>query len=97
MNEIDFQIRISRKRLEHFIKENEKPAWLDWFGLYPAKSAVNASKVQLKAMNDILTEPVKVKYNHEGHLFTFGESTIEVEYIGVDPTFPFDRVNKGDK
>jgi hypothetical protein len=60
---------------------------------------INPSYLVLKALSDYLEvkqkEPVKV--NHEGHLFTFGESTIEVEYIGVDPAFPFDRVNKGDK
>ena len=40
-------------------------------------------------------EPI-VKVEHEGHLFTFGESTIEVEYAGPKDDFPFKRIKKGE-
>ena len=43
-----------RKSLKTYIKDNEKTSWLNRFGIYPdypAKSAVEASKAQLYAMD----------------------------------------------
>ena len=42
-------------------------------------------------------EDDSVNITHEGGLYIFGESTIEVEYIGDPGKPPFERVNKGDK
>ena len=52
-------------------------------------------------MKDIAREALEgeeqiVKVEHEGHLFTFGESTIEVEYAGPKDDFPFKRIKKGE-
>ena len=58
---------------------------------------VELGRLALPDLSEKLKEPIGLKVNHKGHLFTFGESTIEVEYIGVDHTFPFHQVNKGDK
>jgi hypothetical protein len=54
MNEIDYMLTMRRAWLEMWIEENEKPAWFDWLGFYPAKSSVNAAKAQLKAMDQCL-------------------------------------------
>jgi hypothetical protein len=50
MAEHEWMRRETRNRLESYIRLNEKPEH-DWFGCYPAKAAVDASKAQLKSMN----------------------------------------------
>ena len=52
---------------------------------------VELGRLALPDLSGKLKEPIGLKVNHKG------QSTIEVEYIGVDHTFPFHQVNKGDK
>ncbi len=52
MSDVEWQQIMTKAWLELWIESNERPAWLDWFGLYPAKASVNAAKTQLKAMNN---------------------------------------------
>lgn len=47
--ETEFVQRMTRERLTKFIKKEEKPYWFPSI-FYPAKAAVEASKVQIKAM-----------------------------------------------
>jgi len=50
MNEIEQRQSIARARPVSWISEQEKPVWMSWFGLYPARSSVEAAKCQLRAM-----------------------------------------------
>lgn len=52
MNDIEYHQAQVRARLEWYIENFEKPKWMDFFGLYPAMNAVEASKAQLKAMKE---------------------------------------------
>tara|TARA_R110000850_G_C9583041_1_gene426456 strand:+ start:233 stop:436 length:204 start_codon:yes stop_codon:yes gene_type:complete len=49
--EIKFRQRVRREVLERFVKKYEQSFWESLFSSYPAKSAVNASKAELKAMD----------------------------------------------
>ena len=40
-------------------------------------------------------EPI-VKANHDGHLYSFGETTIEVDWIGDPGKPPFKRIKEGE-
>ena len=47
-NIIDLAVRLRREALGNFVKRYERPWWWLW---YPAESAVNAAKAQLRAMD----------------------------------------------
>ena len=49
--EIKFKQRVRREILERFVKKYEQSFLQSIFSSYPAKSAVNASKAELKAMD----------------------------------------------
>ena len=51
MDELAFRQTLRRAWLECWIEEFEQPNWTAWFGLYTAKSSVEAAKAQLSAMN----------------------------------------------
>ena len=55
---------------------------------YDNEDAYEMARIAREALsNDVIIE-------HEGHLYTFGETTVEVEYLG--DVNPFERV-KGEK
>ena len=84
LREIALEIKVHENTLYRFMNNRDS-----------RYSTVKKINDWLAANEKPKTDPVKV--NHEGHLYTFGESTIEVEYIGDPGKPPFDRVNKGDK
>lgn len=55
INEIKF-IQNMKKSLKLWIKNNEKPNWYDWLGIYPEKSSVEAARTELKCLNSIISD-----------------------------------------
>lgn len=68
MTEIEHRTAMTRAWLESWIELNQKPDWLDWLGLYPAKASVHAARCQLTAMNygvDITIEDCVGIFEHD--------------------------------
>ena len=57
---------------------------------YGNEDAYDMNRIACKALEG--EEDPVVKVNHEGHLYSFGESSTEVEYLG--DVNPFERVKE---